>query len=259
MISVHKIAANPIPGRELESSKHRRARAMRSLARNWLRAAKSGWLTHSGKRRTSRALRLLRRHHRSEAPCMAPKQSTRPRTAAQPNDAEKKVQCGTCNSDSWIFAHKWTPGRTCRFCCSPFPKPVARAQSVGKRAEVDAGSAPAGVVEPWLREILQEKLDVIGIFPMVFMLVRSLRMCLILPIFGLMVVWCWIRSLVFLLLVLGCLLTSLSSAGMVAGGAMLIVFKLLVLIILVGLLFLFLVLCRLFRGLSFGGHSCSSV
>ena len=91
---------------------------------------------------------------------MAPKQSTRPRTAAQPNDAEKKVQCGTCNSDSWIFAHKWTPGRTCRFCCSPFPKPVARAQSVGKRAAVDAGSAPAGGVEPWLREILQEKLDV---------------------------------------------------------------------------------------------------
>ena len=91
---------------------------------------------------------------------MAPKQSTRPRTAAQPSDTEKKVQCGTCNSDSWIFAHKWTPGRTCRFCCSPFPKPVARAQSVGKRAAVDAGSAPAGGVEPWLREILQEKLDV---------------------------------------------------------------------------------------------------
>ena len=91
---------------------------------------------------------------------MAPKQSTRPRTAAQPNDAEKKVQCGTCNSDSWIFAHKWTPGRTCRFCCSPFPKPVARAQSVGKRAAVDVGTAPAGGVEPWLREILQEKLDV---------------------------------------------------------------------------------------------------
>ena len=95
--------------------------------------------------------------------------------------------------------------------------------------------------------------------PMVFILVRSLRMCLILPIFGLMVVWCWTRSLVFLLLVLGCLLTNLSSAGVIAGGAMLIVFKLLVLIILVGLLFLFLVLCRLFRGLSFGGHSCSSV
>ena len=160
VISVHKIAANPIPGRERESSKHRRARARRSLARNWLRVAKAGWLTHSGKRRTTRALRLLRRHHRSEAPCMAPKQSTRPRTAAQPNDAEKKVQCGACNSDSWIFAHKWTPGRICRFCCSRFPKPVARAQSVGKRATVDVGSAPAGGVEPWLREILQEKLDV---------------------------------------------------------------------------------------------------
>ena len=63
---------------------------------------------------------------------MAPKQSTRP--------------------------HR-SPGRTCRFCCSPFPKPVARAKSVGKRAAVDAGSAPAGGVEPWLREILQEKLD----------------------------------------------------------------------------------------------------
>ena len=41
-----------------------------------------------------------------------------------------------------------------------FTKPVARAQSVGKRAAVDAGSVPAGGVEPWLREILQEKLDV---------------------------------------------------------------------------------------------------
>ena len=100
VILFHEIATSSIPGRELESSKHRRARARRSLARNWLRAAKSGWLTLSGKRRTSRALRLLRRHHRSEAPCMAPKQSTRPRTAAQPNEAEKKVQCGTCSNDS---------------------------------------------------------------------------------------------------------------------------------------------------------------
>ena len=41
----------------------------------------------------------------------------------------------------------------------PFPKPVARAQSVGKRAAVDAGSNAAGGVEPWLREMLQEKLD----------------------------------------------------------------------------------------------------
>ena len=88
---------------------------------------------------------------------------------------------------------------------------------------------------------------------MVFMLVRSLRLCLIHPTFGLMVVWYWIRSLVFLLLVLECLLTCLSSAGVIAGGVMLIVFILLVLIILAGLLFLFLVLCRLFRGLSFGG------
>ena len=143
VILFHDIAANPIPGREPESSKHRRAHARRSLARNWLRAAKFGWLTRPGKRRTSRALRLLRRHHRSEAPCMAPKPSTRPRNAGQPNEAEKKVQCGTCSNDSWIFAHKWTSVRTCRFCCSLFPKPVARAQSVGKRAAVDARTAPA--------------------------------------------------------------------------------------------------------------------
>ena len=57
----------------------------------------------------------------------------------------------------------------------------------------------------------------------------------------------------FLLLVLVCLLTSLSSAGVVVGGAMSIMFSLLVLLILVGLLSLFLVLCRLFRGLSCGG------
>ena len=110
--------------------------------RNRLRAAKCGWLTHPGKRRTSRALRLLRRHYRSEAPCMAPKQAHD--REGQPNEAEKKVQCGTCGNDSSIFAHKWTPGRSCRFCCSPFSKPVARAQSVGKRAAEDAGSSVAG-------------------------------------------------------------------------------------------------------------------
>ena len=90
---------------------------------------------------------------------MAPKPSTRPRSAAKPNEAEEKVQCGICSNDFWIFAHGWTLGRTCRFCCSPFPKPVARAPSVGKRAAVDARTAAAGGVEPLLREILQEKLD----------------------------------------------------------------------------------------------------
>ena len=49
-----------------------------------------------------------------------------------------------------------------------------------------------------------------------------------------MVVWCWTRSLVFLLLVLGCLLISLSSVGEVVGGVMLIAFSLLVLNILAG-------------------------
>ena len=44
---------------------------------------------------------------------------------------------------------------------SSFPKPVARAQSVGKRTTVDAGTAAAGGVEPWLREVLQEKLDAV--------------------------------------------------------------------------------------------------
>ena len=37
--------------------------------------SRRGWLTHSPKRRTTRALRLLRKHHRSEALCMAPKPS----------------------------------------------------------------------------------------------------------------------------------------------------------------------------------------
>ena len=46
------------------------------------------------------------------------------------------------------------------------------------------------------------------------------------PRFGLMVVWFWTRSLVFLLLVLGCLLTSLNSAGGITGGVMLIMFYL---------------------------------
>ena len=49
-----------------------------------------------------------------------------------------------------------------------------------------------------------------------------------------MVVWSWIRSLVSLLLVLGCLLTSLITAGVAAGGAMLIVFCWIVCLILAG-------------------------
>ena len=89
---------------------------------------------------------------------------------------------------------------------------------------------------------------------MILMLMRFLHVCLMPPKFGLTVVWCWIQSLVFLLLVLVCLLTSLSSAGVVVGGAMSIMFSLLVLLILVGLLSLSLVHCRLFRGLSCGGE-----
>ena len=51
-----------------------------------------------------------------------------------------------------------------------------------------------------------------------------------------MVVWSWIRSLVFLLLVLGCLLTSLITAGVAVCGAMLIVFSWIACLILVGVL-----------------------
>ena len=56
----------------------------------------------------------------------------------------------------------------------------------------------------------------------------------------------------FLLLVPVCSLTILRIVGVIVGEVMLIVFSLLVLIILAGLLSLFLVLCRLFRELSFG-------
>ena len=87
---------------------------------------------------------------------MAPKPSTRPRPAAQPNAAEKKVPCGTCNHDSWIFAHRWIPGRTIRFCCHPFPKPVLEHSLLAKRAAVDSGTVTAGRIEPWLREVLKE-------------------------------------------------------------------------------------------------------
>ena len=87
------------------------------------------------------------------------KHTTANRNAAQPNEAEKKVQCGTCSNDSWIFAHKWTLGRTCRFCCHLFPKLAAPTQFVCKRTAVDAGTATVGGVEPWLRETSEEKLD----------------------------------------------------------------------------------------------------
>ena len=67
-----------------------------------------------------------------------------------------------------------------------------------------------------------------------------------------MVVWSWIRSLVSLLLVLGCLLTSLITAGVAAGGAMLIVFCWIVCLILAGVLCLSLGLSRLSRELICG-------
>ena len=107
----------------------------------------------------------------------------------------------------------------------------------------------------WLKLLLGSTLlgwFLSGVYLMVLMLMRSLRVCLIPPRYSLMVVWCWTRSMVFLLLVLGCLLTSLSSAGAIVGGAMSIAFIPLVLLTLVGLLSLCLVLCRLFRGLSCG-------
>ena len=80
--------------------------------------------------------------------------------------------------------------------------------------------------------------------------------------FGLMVVWSWIRSLVFLLLVLVCLLTRLNTAGVTAGGVMLIVFSWIACLNLAGVSCLSLDLCRLFRGLSWeeGGHfSCAVI
>ena len=54
---------------------------------------------------------------------------------------------------------------------------------------------------------------------------RLLLGCLMLLRSGLMVVLLWIRPLVFLLLELGCLLTSRSTAGAAADGAMLIMFS----------------------------------
>ena len=95
---------------------------------------------------------------------MAPTPSIRPRNAGQPNEAEKKVQCGALVA--MILGILLTNGHLVALVVSGvllspshFPKPVARAQSVGKRAAVDAGTAAAGGVEPWLREVLQEKLD----------------------------------------------------------------------------------------------------
>ena len=70
-----------------------------------------------------------------------------------------------------------------------------------------------------------------GVSRMVSMQMRLLHGCLIHPRFGQMVAWSWTRSLVFLLLVLVCLLTCLFTAGVAAGGAMLIVFSRIVLLI----------------------------
>ena len=110
----------------------------------------------------------------------------------------------------------------------------------------------------WLKLLLVATLLVLllsGVSRMVFMQMRLLHGCLIPPRFGQMVAWSWTRSLVFLLLVLVCVLTCLFTAGVAAGGAMLIVFSRIVLLILVEVLCLSLVLCRLYRGLSCGGHS----
>ena len=103
----------------------------------------------------------------------------------------------------------------------------------------------------WLRLLLVGTLLVwflSGVSLMILMLVWFLHVCLTPLRFGLMVVLSWIRLLVFPLLVLENLLTSLSFAGVVAGGVMLIVFNLRMRLILVGVLCLSLGLCRLFRG-----------
>ena len=75
---------------------------------------------------------------------------------------------------------------------------------------------------------------------------------LITPMSGLMVVLSLIRLLVFPLLVLGSLLISLTTTGVLVPGGRLIVFILLVVPRLVGVFVLFLDLCSLFRGLKCG-------
>ena len=101
----------------------------------------------------------------------------------------------------------------------------------------------------WLKLLLVATLLVLllrGVFRMVLMQKRLLLGCL-------MPLWSWIRSLVSLLLVLGCLLTSLITAGVTAGGAMLIVFCWIACLILAGVLCLLLDLCRLYKELNCGG------
>ena len=72
------------------------------------------------------------------------KHTTLKRSAA--NEAEKKVLCGTCSNDSWIFAHKWTTGLTYRFCCHPFSKPAARASLLVREQQ-------------WMREPPQQEVS----------------------------------------------------------------------------------------------------
>ena len=72
------------------------------------------------------------------------------------------------------------------------------------------------------------------------------------PMSGLMVVLSLIRLLVFPLLVLGSLLISQITTGVLAPGGRLIVFILLMIPRLVGVFVLFLGLCSLFRGLKCG-------
>ena len=84
------------------------------------------------------------------------------------------------------------------------------------------------------------------------MQMRLLHGCLTTLRFGQMVVWSWIRSLVSLLLVLGCLLTSPSTAGVAVGGAMLIMFVLILTLSAVEVFVQSLGLFNLFKGLRCG-------
>ena len=83
---------------------------------------------------------------------MAPKPSTRPRNAGQPNEAEKKVQCGTCGNDSWILLVVSAVLLS--------PSQLLEHSLLANEQQWMPEPLQQEVSNHWLLETLQEKLDV---------------------------------------------------------------------------------------------------
>ena len=140
----------------------------------------------------------------------------------------------------WPRCLLWMVGfQSCLVLMVPLFWAASAADSAGYLVESALGSYSSGLLAGWVPLLSMMKLRL----PLWFQIT---------PMSGLMVAWFLIRLLVCLLLVLGSLLTSLKTAGVVEGGGMLMVFVLVEKLRLVEVSVLFLGLFSLFKELKCG-------